>query len=936
MGRADFHRHRAVLEAWPDSLSTRRHGRSDGGFSHRRFARTALAELLRASLCRERSAYVARRGITPRRDTRWRDSRHLVLRNAFHRTARRDSQDESLPRRRPCGSFAHRGPRRRHGLWNVDRCRELAGIDAADHLIVVCDCGGLRRGSAGAQVEAAPWHPRRPDPRLRHFSKDRLSGDVSRGTGQLEEARGMSIRCICVSIVALGTLGSRNLYAEGVVWVEAESAFESGRVRGVDRALHMMVASGGHCVAGGWGRRREDRIHVSVRLREAIDQAAIAVRYSARLEKKSRPLFLKIRLEDSARGGEMWTGRIALSSSRILEEFNVEVARLPSAGRGRYKLHASLSRPLSAAEEVWLDAFALFPRGHPPVELTRKLHYSNVASSGTSRGHFDLVFSPNVTASTLSQTKKLFKKVESHYRVIAEYFGNEPPGKRLTCCVSAKADSAKGAAHANGQVFFVDEENVFEPESGNIAHEMTHCFQENFASNGHIPAWLREGEAYFACCVVDATLYKKSVAEVAWPPFRDRSLDAIRRMGLDEFGLCASQYYRTELHPRDNRPHYLIWNRLFYELFRLDQRALRTFHDRVRKSIAAKTYPLDATMLRDVHLVNATYVDFLCGENSKLLELFEHWGFTTWPCETRLPAVGELVLDVACGAALKSEDVARRWNPKTDRRATVRARNARLFSYTVKNGRSWKSGPHHQWFFQDQRGGPAPPLKLELRVPKDFEGSVVLDPDIDGRDHEIVVEGSRRIRTTYEREVVLPVTRDDTRDGRVDIEVFRRRGINGAVRRLRVYKAPELGKQVLRVECAKRAAIGPNLTWSAKRDERHTTEGIRYRVTRGKCWTDGESHQWFHHDRRFGNTPLSFELKVPKTFRGHLLITGDLGERVQRYTIDDQRSYVGRGSARLDIPITAADTQDGRVRVDVRRLSGNNCALRAIELRAAP
>ena len=741
-----------------------------------------------------------------------------------------------------------------------------------------------------------------------------------------------AVLTVC-GLIVQSLFGTGDLRAESV-WIEAESAFQRGRVRGAERSLHMMVASGGHCVANGWGRQAGDQIEARVRVREPLPKSLLSVRYSARLT-TTRGVHAIVRLEEKDRG-EVWTGRASLESGRIMEEFAVSSVAVGTLPTGRYRLQVSLSRALSSDEEVWLDAFALHSRSAAPDELTRKLHYSNVDQRvGKGKGHFYIVLSPNVSDRTIAQVDALFEKLEAQYRVLAAYFGHEPPEKRLTFCVSAKEDSARGAAHARGHIFFVDEENVFEPESGNVAHEMSHCFQEDFASNGHMPAWIREGEAYFACCVVDTMLYRKSVDEVAWPPFRGRSKEQIRRMGLDDYGLCASQFYRTERHPGEDRPHYLIWNRLFYELFRADAKLLRSFHDRIRKAIEDGTYPLDRRKLRDLHLVNSTYAEYLSGDNKKIREVLEHWGVITWPCETQLPTLGELVLDVECGAALSVDGHPRPWRAANDRRVRLKSKKSRGVTYRVRGAQCWKSGDDHQWFFQDHRGrGGTDPLRLQVRVPEGFEGHLVVDPDVDGRDHEFVLEDGTHVRTTYEREVVLPVTARATQDGKLDLEVRRLRGSNGALRRVRLFAKRELGERVLRVECSKNVPqLGRNLPWREGVDEAEAKRGFRYRVTRGQCWTDGDSFQWFHHDRRFGNEPLSFELRVPKGFRGQLLIYGDQGERLQRYTVDGKRSYVGRGPWELAIPIDKEDTRDGRVRVDVRRLSGNNCALWAIDVR---
>ena len=695
--------------------------------------------------------------------------------------------------------------------------------------------------------------------------------------------------------------------------VEFESAFEEGTVRGADGPHHLMVASRGHVVGAGWGRGAEDLVECPFDLPSDIGDALLTLRYSWKARENGKSLKASCTVDDGK------ARSLTLEPCRILEEFAIAQVRLGKLAAGRHSLALRLSRP----EEVWLDAFSVSEAKKVPELLTRRLHFDNLEKGG----HFRLVLSPHVSEDTHSRRDELLDRLEADYKSIRDYLGHEPAIDALTCCLSAKEDSAGGAAHARGSVFFFDEEGALDKSAGNRVHEMTHCFQDEFANNGWMPAWIREGEAFFLCCIQDTRAYGKTIEEATWPPFRGRSAEQVRRAGLDDQGINTIQYFRTEQHPREGRPYYLIWNWVFFELFKKNPEILRQYHDRLRAAIAGGTFPLEEADRRDAQLVSSVHIAYLLGDDREARDFLTEWGLITWPCENLVPARGPRVLHIDCGAKLEGRHVDRPW-----KRALDRVGKRRGFSYEVEGARCWRGEDETHWFYADRRHGMRP-LRLRLVVPKGFVGTAVLWPDTADRVQEVRLENDERWTLSHERRIDLPVDAEMSRDGRVDIEVKNLRGINGALARVELFAEPKPGKTMLSVVCAERIEQpGRNLSWRAALDRVERERGFSYRVTDSQCWTDGRSPQWFHHDRRFGNEPLRFVVTVPKNFKGRLLLCGEPGGRVQRVSVEGRHSFTQRGDHELAIPIEASDTADGEVRVEIRRLVGNNCALRSLRI----
>ncbi len=709
-------------------------------------------------------------------------------------------------------------------------------------------------------------------------------------------------------------LRSEPAIASDAITIELETAFKTGEVRGAEQPLHSMVASRGYAIGNGWGRGRDDRLEIPFETERDFDTAVLAIRYSA----LSRGASLGVEIR-GAGDRVAWKGRLRLQEQIQRESFAVGTLALGALRGGSYSLELTPAKP----GEILLDAASVSEANAIPPPLRRRLRFDR-----RGKGHFRIFFSPHTKNATLKRVDEVFERLEKVYEFLRAELGHEPPSLPLTFCVSAAKDSAGGAAHASGSTFFVDEEGLLNPESGNVTHEMTHCFQENYASNGDMPAWIREGEAFFACCLGDVKLWGKTKEEAAWPPFRGKDPEAIRRAGLDEFGINVAQYFRTERQPRENRPYYLIWNYVFYQLFLRDETLLRGFHDRLRKALRAKTYPLEKRDLRNPRLVSSVYIDYLVDGDLASLELLTRWGFVTWNCRAEAPAFGPVALRVECGVRGPAGQGVP-W-----KRAYDRGRASRGFAYRVRNGLSWKEPSGHHWFFSDPRHG-GRPMQVVIDVPAEFAGVAVLVPET-GRSYGIRVDGDPRGSATYEREVYLAIRPRHSRDRKLEVELAKHSGLNGALAALRVHHPPALGKRVLDVACGAQAKRADgNTRWTSRADRvAEKAEGFAHRVRSGLAWTDGSSHQWFYHDRRYDNQPLEFELRVPKSFRGHLVIEGDRGGRVQEYLLNDERCFVGRGDGPVAIPIGARDTREGTLSVVARRLEGNNCAVSRIRLHA--
>ena len=717
---------------------------------------------------------------------------------------------------------------------------------------------------------------------------------------------------VLVLAVLFGSLPLCEAHTADVI--EAEIAFKEGVVDGAERPHHSMVASRGFCVGAGWGRGGGDRVEIPVRLTAPLAKAVLSLRYSWDASDK-RPAALE--LLTSVDGGK--PVRTPLRPTRIFEEFAVVQVSLGTLPAGTLQVSFRLSRP----QEVWLDAVSVTGPKDVPSVFRRRLHFDNLKK----KGHFRLVLSPHTSEATTQRVEDLFKRLEADYEFIRNYLGHEPPTRELTCCISAKEDSGGGAAHASGSLFVFDEEGALDPIAGNRVHEMTHCFQEDFASNGHMPAWIREGEAFFMCCVVDTEVFNKTVEEATWPPFRGRRAEDVRRAGLNDAGINVIQYFRTARHPREPRPFYLIWNWIFFEVFKKNPKILREFHDRLRRDIRRGDYPLETASLSDPHVVSSVFIDYLIDDDVELRRLFTEWGLITWPCLDALPELGRRVLEVSCGAGLKGEHVDRDWRASLDEVKKVAG-----FDYRVTNVRAWRGENETHWFYGGPRDGDRR-LKLTLRVPKNFAGVLALYPDAAGRVQEVRVEGRRPWVVSGERRVLVPIDSGQSDDGAVDVEMRRRHGFNGALARVEVYQSPKTGETRLGVVCSGRVEeVGPNLDWRRRHDRVEATDGFSYRLLDGKCWTDGRSRQWFHHDRRFGNEPLRFELETPRRFEGFLVLRGEPGGRVQRVTVNGERSYRQRGEYELVIPLDRKTTKAGRVLVEVRRLEGNNCVLASFDV----
>ncbi len=697
------------------------------------------------------------------------------------------------------------------------------------------------------------------------------------------------------------------------VWVEAETAFEVGSVRGTARPRHHMVASGGYCIGDGWGRRRGDEVECSVELEEDARGAQLTLRYAIEGPAGDDPVVVSVA---TAHGTAPFrdVGQLTLPATGRFEIFALGRLRLGDLAAGTHRLRLTTETD----REVWIDGFAISEATDVPSWLERRTTFDNRPG-----GHFQLVFSPHVRDESLEAHEQVFEKLEAQYAFLAEYLGTEP-ATSLVCCVSAPEDAADGPAHARGNVFFFQEPELTQETSGNMLHEMTHCFQDDDASCGTMPRWLREAEAFFTWSLGEMDTYGREVDELWAGAFP--SEDRLRSLAFDEQGLNVVQFFATSQQRPGDRPYYAIWNWVFRELVRHDRELFRRYHDRVRADIAKGLYPLSPEDTDDPALVSGTAVRYLIGDDPVVAGILEDWGFITWPARESLPFLGEEVVTVECGVRAPA-DRNLEWHPKHDERRVRKG-----FGVEVSGAMVWRSGDEHQWFYGDPRFGNTP-MVIALEVPTDFVGNLVLHPDPRGRRQELRLESVRPMAIDAERSVVLPITPDMARDGKIHLTLNKLAGTNGALLGLALHREPRGGRVPLSVRCGRGVKdLGSALPWHPVLDEAEVAPGFEYEVLEGFAWSDGRDAQWFGNDRRGTQRALRFAVNLPKRFRGHLVVRMDVGGRVQRVVVEDAVMFVARGDQDLWIPLQKEWTQDGRVEVSLRRIEGINAAIREIRL----
>ena len=692
--------------------------------------------------------------------------------------------------------------------------------------------------------------------------------------------------------------------------IEAEAAFELGGVVGGERR-HMMVASSGYCIGNGWGRGSTDSATWEIEVAQPMRQAVLALRCSTthRLPSGKGPRLMVASGLDGAAPKK--AGHVVLKPSRLLEEFRTITVKLGRLAAGRHRIEVRLETPA----EVWLDCLSVCPKKAIPREFNRKLVHENVSRGG----HFHLLFSPHVSAATEKGAAKFFKKLERFYDFLRKRLGGEPRGKIVTCCISARRDAADGSAHASGTIFMFDEEGALANESGNMMHELTHCFQTESANNGPMPRWVREGEAYVTCMMGDKELFRRDPLAVHGDAYDDPK--RIKAVALDPYGYNVVQLFGSpwELKGRHN---YGIWNCVFHHLYIHDSEFLTRFHERVRR--AMEDGALRAADLRDTVSLSGAYVGLLAGDDPWARRFLDDWGF--YVNRDEVPIVGEIALDVSCAWRRPGNGAAAPWQAKHDR---VLAKKG--FGYRQDGAFSWRGGPDHQWVFGDRRYG-AKPIRLSLKVPKKFRGDVVLRFECDGREHEVIAE-NRLVVTTRDPRLIVPVDEAMSADGKVEIAMRQTRAVNGALIGFTVHRARKLpGKPKLAIACAANVKKSDgNRPWTRGGDRVQAKRGFAYDVSAGFQWTDGKNRQWFYHDGRHGNLPLDVVLRVPKNHVGLLVIHPDAG-RFQRFTVDHRRSYVARLAREVVIPLDEALTADGEVLLRVRRFAGGNAAIVGLEV----
>ncbi|MEQ8768648.1 MAG: hypothetical protein RL885_32375 [Planctomycetota bacterium] len=700
--------------------------------------------------------------------------------------------------------------------------------------------------------------------------------------------------------------------AQSPIWLEAESAFEAGTVSGTQGPRHHMVTSRGYCVGDGWGSRAGDALRIPFELTESIPDAVLSLRYATG---NGASVSLAVRVDRSGSTSAIERS-VTLAGTEAFERFRVHQVALGELAAGAHSLELSLSSP----REVWWDCFAVSGEDSIPELFTRQLVFDNLPG-----GHFTLVYSPHAQDESIAMREQVFDKLERQYALLREYLGTEPD-RPLVCCVSAPEDAAGGPAHARGNVFFFQEPELFEETSGNMLHEMTHTFQDDFASNGFMPRWLREGEAFFLWGIGELDHYGRSVDELWAEPLADP--ERLRRVSLDEQGINVVQLFGTSWQPDGGRPYYALWNVVFRELLKHDRDVLRRMHERIRSEIASGTYPIAERDREDPFLVSATYVRYLIGDDPGTRDILEDWGFITWPEPERYARLGEEKLRVDCSVHLP-ENRNTPWRKDWDE-----SRSAEGYSYEVSGLMCWRSGDEHQWFFGDSRFGDTA-LSLTVRVPTGFAGTLVLFPDARGRRMEVVLEREEIYEIRHERRFELPIREGMTSDGAISLQLRKLDGVNGALEGLALHAAPERGQRRLDVRCGRNVEIlGQSLNWSPTLDVTEaSSKDFGVQVLRGSAWGDGRSFQWFGHDRRVSNEPMRFEVRVPKRFAGDMSLTLDQGDRVQRVIVEGEAMFVGRGERELWIPLEPAWTENGKIEVAMRRIEGVNAAIQRVEIR---
>ena len=681
-------------------------------------------------------------------------------------------------------------------------------------------------------------------------------------------------------------------------------------------ARHEMLASSGHYVIATPGRV----LRWTTLVEREIVRPVLTWRASA---PPDATVTVRVGVASRRRGNVARDRKLEFDGRPQREDFAVASTELaPRIAPGEYEVTLELDGP---SGELWVDCFAISTTDDVPAALSAKRRFEPEEG-----GHFRVLYSPHVAAATLDTHAAFVEKLEYHYAFLSGYLGHEPDPPLLTCGVSAAIDSAGGAAHASGSLFVIDESEVPQAVAGNSVHEMTHCFQNGYPDNGLLPGWIREGEAFFTTCLAAETLYGDAGAALMTAGhFEGIDDHRLRNDSLGRFGYSAIHEFRTHRQDDQERPYYPTWNRIFHALFLLDRDLVRAFHDRLRRAIEGGFAPAADDWQARFEEIEGEYVSLLLGDGPAAWDIARAWSLITWRREAA-PDLGERVVRIRCAAKTRKLERDVKWKRAHDDHHLQRG-----FSYRVLDGMCHRNDPIHQWVADDPRRGHKP-LRFEIGTRGGFRGWLRLVPDPGPRLLRIAIDdadagllgGGHVIRR-----VEHPAGQD-----RLTVELRREAAFNAALREVELYRDVEPGEILLDVRCGAGVGdgqAGQSLGWDASLDRVVArADGFGYRMTDGYCWRDGDDHQWWAHRPAAGQGPMVIEVTTPAGFEGWLTLDLDPRGRRHRVILDRETGFDVGDLGRTVFPLTATETDDGVVVVELRRMSGVNAALMGLSVAA--